>query len=289
VGPALRGAAAALGALLPGRRAFITGGASGLGLALATELARAGWTVGLLDRDRAQLAAALEGLKAAGARAVHGQAVDVTDEAAFSAAVIAFADQTGGLELMVNNAGVAAAGALEATPAADWRWALDINVVGVAIGCRAALPFMKRANAGVLLNIASAAAYTCGPQMAVYNASKAAVVALSETLVQELHRTGIRVTVAMPGFFPTNLLNAARAPDQALAVARKLMASSRYSAARAASDLLAACARGEVYAVLPGPYRRLWQFKRFFPRQFMRWLATRASARAVSGTGSRPP
>ena len=274
----------ALSTRLPGRRAFITGGGSGLGLALATLLARDGWTLGVLDRDAARLAPAAAALSAAGAAGVEVYAADVSDESAFRTAVAAFAASAGGLELMVNNAGVAAAGAIDASPAADWRWALDINVVGVAIGCRAALPWMRRARAGVVLNIASAAAFACPAEGGVYNAAKAAVVALSETLAQELHGTGVSVTVAMPGFFPTRLLESARAPGEALALARQMMRRTRYTAEHAAADLLAACARGELYAVVPAPYRRLWQFKRLLPRLALHWMATqRTRSRARSG------
>ncbi len=265
-------AATPLTALLLGKRAFITGGGSGLGLAFAELLARDGWTLALLDRDSARLAAAATHLKDLGARAVVTYATDVTDETAFGAAIAEFATRVGGLELMINNAGVAVAGDVEATPAADWRWALEINVVGVAIGCRAALPFLRAAPAACLLNIASAAAFASAASMSAYNASKAAVVALSETLVQELAETKVHVAVAMPGFFPTRLLEDARAPATALGSARKLMKSSSYSADRAAADMLAACAAGRFYIVLPANYVKLWHFKRFLPKLFMGFL-----------------
>ena len=264
-----------LTATLPGRRAFITGGASGLGLALATLLARDGWTLALLDRDPARLGAAAHALGAAGAAAVHVFVADVTDENACTRAVTDFATGAGGLDLMINNAGVAVAGRIDETPIADWRWALEINVVGVAIGCRAALPVMRAAGGGLILNIASAAAFACAAEMGAYNASKAAVVALTETLVQELTGTGIRAAVAMPGFFPTQLLDSARAPVATLSAARALMQRSRYTAERAAADMLAACARGAVTIVLPAPYRTLWRLKRHLPRYFARLLARR--------------
>ncbi|HXQ30932.1 MAG TPA: SDR family NAD(P)-dependent oxidoreductase [Steroidobacteraceae bacterium] len=259
--------------VLRGRRGFITGGGSGLGLAFAQLLARDGWHLGLLDRDPERLSTAARELDAAGAAAVHTYAADVTDEAAFGAAVRDFAGRAGGLELMINNAGVALAGEIAATPAADWRWALDINVVGVAIGCRAALPFLKKADAACVLNIASAAAFASAAQMSAYNASKAAVVSLTETLAQELEGTAVRVAVAMPGFFPTRLLDTARAPPDALAAAQRMMNASGYTAAQAAADMLAACAAGRLYIVLPAAYARLWRLKRFLPGVFMRRLS----------------
>jgi short-subunit dehydrogenase len=132
--------------------------------------------------------------------------------------------------------------------------------------------------------VASAAAFACAPEMSAYNASKAAVVALTETLVQEVRGTGIRAAVAMPGFFPTNLLESARAPDAALGFARALMAGSRYTAERAAADMLAACARGATTIVLPAPYRMLWRLKRHLPRYFARLLARRRGGRSTVRT-----
>jgi NADP-dependent 3-hydroxy acid dehydrogenase YdfG len=262
----------ALARSYPQRRAFVTGGASGLGLAFCTELARAGWTLGILDREPARLAEAATSLRAAGAAAVHTWVADVTDEAGFTACVDAFVANAGGLDVMINNAGVAVAGSVDETPLDDWRWALDINVIGVVTGCRAALPVMKRQNAGLILNIASAAGFASGMKMSAYNASKAAVIALTETLVQEFHGTPLRATVAMPGFFPTRLLDAARAPADAMRGARKLMGASTYDAERAARDILAAAADGAVHVVVPKQYVLLWRLKRFFPRWFLGWL-----------------
>lgn len=278
-----------LAAWLTGRRAFITGGGSGLGLALATALTRDGWTVGLLDREPERLAAACAALGAAGAGAVHAFAADVTDEAGFGAAVEAFVARTGGLDLLVNNAGVAVAGAIEATPIADWRWGLEINVIGVALGCRLALPVMRRTGRGLLVNIASAAAFASAPQMAAYNASKAAVVALTETLAAELGGSGVRALVVMPGFIPTRLLETMRAPPTDTATARRVMSRSRYSAERAAADILAAAARRRLYAVLPGTYAALWRLKRFAPVLFVRLLSgprARAAYGHQAGGGS---
>jgi short-subunit dehydrogenase len=188
--------------------------------------------------------------------------------------VDAFAAQAGGLDLMINNAGVAVAGSIDGTPLADWHWALEINVIGVVTGCRAALATMRRQGSGLILNVASAAGFASGPKMGAYNASKAAVISLTETLVQEFELEGspLRAAVAMPGFFPTRLLDEARAPDDAMRAARRLMHGSTYTAERAAADILAACAGGAVHVVVPKQYARLWRLKRLFPAWFLRWL-----------------
>jgi len=281
--------AARLAARLGGRRAFITGGGSGIGLALATLLARDGWSVGLLDREATRLAAAAAALEAAGSGAVSTYTADVTDEAGFGAALDAFVARAGGLELMVNNAGVAIAGAVEATPLADWRWGLEINVLGPALGCRLALPAMRRAGRGLIVNIASAAAFASAPQMATYNASKAAVVALTETLAAELGGSGVGAMVVMPGFVRTRLLETMRAPPAEAAVAAAVMGRSRYSAERLAAGILRAAARGRLYAVLPAGYAALWRLKRLWPALFVRALAgprARAAFAAARGGGS---
>ena len=278
-----------LAAWLTGRRAFITGGGSGIGLALATHLARDGWTLGILEREPARLAAAAAALGAAGARAVHPFAADVTDEAAFGAAVDAFVAASGGLDLLVNNAGVAVAGSVEATPVADWRWGLEVNVVGPALGCRLALPVMRRADRGLIINIASAAAFAAAPQMATYNASKAAVVALTETLAAELGGSGVRTMVVMPGFVRTRLLETMRAPPAEAAIAERVMGQSRYSAEELTADILVAATRGRLYAVLPARYASLWWLKRLVPRLFVRLLSgtrMRAALAAQPGGGS---
>jgi NAD(P)-dependent dehydrogenase (short-subunit alcohol dehydrogenase family) len=274
-----------LAAWLSGRRAFITGGGSGIGLALATHLARDGWTLGLLDREPARLAAAEAALAAAGARAVMAYPADVTDEAAFGAALGDFVARAGGLELMVNNAGVAIAGSVEVTPIADWRHGLEVNVIGPALGCRLAVPVMRAAGRGLIVNIASSAAFAAAPQMATYNASKAAVLALTETLAAELGGSGVRALVVMPGFIQTRLLETLRAPPLEAEIARRVMGQSRYSAERAAGDILAAAARGRLYAVIPRGYALLWRLKRYWPGLCVALLA---GPRARAAFGVQP-
>lgn len=186
-----------------------------------------------------------------------------------------YAARAGGLELMVNNAGVAAAGMVDVAPIEDWRWVVEINLIGVAIGCRAAIPHLKRGGAGHVLNVASAASFACAATLGAYNASKAGVVAITETLVQEFVGTKLGATVAMPGFFRTNLLEGARVAGNAGAIARKLMERSTVGADEVAAQILDACARGRVHVVLPAPYRFLWRFKRLAPARFLRWLASK--------------
>jgi len=184
--------------------------------------------------------------------------------------VAQFAHSHGGLDLLVNNAGVAVAGSLEATPVEDWRWIVDVNLLGVVWGCRAALPLLRRQGSGLILNIASAAGFAAAPSMSAYNATKAAVIALSETLVGELYGSGVQVSVAMPGFFQTHLLDRLRAPPEERALAQRLMGASGHDADEAAEALLLAATAGETYIVWPPPYRMAWGLKRWFPRWFLK-------------------
>lgn len=271
---------------LPAKRAFITGAASGLGRATALELARSGWRLGLLDRSRERLDEAERELRAAGAE-TRAYAGDVADEPFVSASVRDFASYAGGLDLMMNNAGVAVAGPLEETPTEDWRWIVDINLLGVAWGCRAALPLMRAQRSGLLLNVASAAGFASAPQMASYNATKSAVIAISETLAAELDGTGIQVSVAMPGFFSTHLLDTMRAPAGAAGTARRLMDSSSHDATAAARALLQAAADGKLHIVWPKEYRLAWRLKRLFPAWFVRRVAKLRGAEPAQA--SPPP
>jgi NAD(P)-dependent dehydrogenase (short-subunit alcohol dehydrogenase family) len=272
----------------PERRAFITGAASGLGLEISRRFAEAGWSLGLLDVDPERLAQTRQSLNTADSSVLTFHA-DVGDETAMMQALARCAQSFGGLDVLINNAGVAVAGSVRDTPSDDWVWALRINLLGCVHGCRAALPHFSAASGGLILNVASAAGFVCGPSMGPYNASKAAVIALTETLQQELHGTRIQMSVAMPGFFKTHLLDHARAPAAEMEAARLLMSHSRYTVQSAAEQILAAAAAGEFYIIVPRPYVRLWRFKRWLPKRFLEaFPAMRArmvkEMRARSGT-----
>jgi NAD(P)-dependent dehydrogenase (short-subunit alcohol dehydrogenase family) len=274
---------AALDARFPNKRAVITGGASGLGLAAAEILAARGWRIALLDRDEPRLGSAAEALRALGSPHCEAFTVDTTDEAAVKFAIDAFAGRLGGLDLALNSAGVAVAGDLAETPPADWRWILDVNVLGVLHCCRAEAAHMTAAGHGLIVNVASAAAFVSAFRMGAYNASKAAVVALSETLAQELAEAGVGVAVAMPGFFRTRLMERARAPDDARRLAERLMERANLDARPVAEEILARAAGGALYVVLPARYRWLWRFKRLAPRSFTHWLARQRRRLAQGG------
>ncbi|MGB5132320.1 MAG: SDR family NAD(P)-dependent oxidoreductase [Steroidobacteraceae bacterium] len=275
---------ATLDAKYPARRALITGGASGLGLATAELLAARGWRLGLLDRDATRLATAAAGLRTRGTPLCEVYAIDVTNEAAVKSAVDDFAARCGGLDFAMNSAGVAVAGGMIETPAADWEWIMNINVLGVAHSCRAELPHMVASGGGLVINVASAASFACGGQMSAYNASKAAVVALSETLYQEMADHHVHVVAAMPGYFRTRLMDHARAPASAAGFAQKMMQLSNLEADTVALEIVSRAAAGATHIVLPARYRWLWRFKRLAPHAYLRWMVSlrrRYARRAV--------
>jgi NADP-dependent 3-hydroxy acid dehydrogenase YdfG len=268
---------APLNSRFPRKRAFITGAGAGLGLELAKALAADGWALGLFDRNVERLAS-VEGEFAAAKIAALAYPGDVTQPDELTVAVNSFAATHDGLDVMINNAGVAVAGTLMEAAPEDWRWIIETNVMGVVHGCRAALPHLQRNGSGLIINVSSAAAFASAPGMAPYNATKAAVLSLTETLAAELRGSGTRVCVAMPTYFETGLLETFRGPSEARAAALASMKASRQSASDVAAEILRRAGRGELY-VLPGEARWYWRFKRWLPTLFVR--RSRASQRLL--------
>ena len=197
------------------RVALVTGAASGIGLATVRRLLEAGWKVAAVDRDQQALAAHTREL-GAGAR-VFASALDVTDEAAVETVVAAAAETLGGLDGVVNSAGIAAdIHALE-TPVALLRKILDVNVVGTFIVARAAARIMKDRGGGAIVNISSVSGLRGGKGRSAYGASKGAVVVLTQVLANDLARYGIRVNAVAPGPVDTPMVKAVHtAADRAL-------------------------------------------------------------------------
>jgi NAD(P)-dependent dehydrogenase (short-subunit alcohol dehydrogenase family) len=256
--------------------AVITGAGSGLGRALALDLTRRGAAVVLGDLNEVGLAETVRLVEAAGgrARAVVG---DVRDPASHEALLAEARASFGDVDLWVNNAGVAAAGPVGDLPLEDWRWLVDINLMGVVNGCHVAAPALRARRQGAILNVASAAGLVHMPGMGAYNAAKAAVVALSETMYAELRPQGVGVTVLCPTFFQTHLLDTSRTTDDAArSIARKLMARAKMTAddvARAAIDDVLA---GRLHSVPMADGRWMWRLRRWMPAWFQRQVASRA-------------
>jgi NAD(P)-dependent dehydrogenase (short-subunit alcohol dehydrogenase family) len=193
---------------LAGRTAFVTGGASGIGLALGRAFADAGMRVMLADIEADALAHAVESFASADVR---GVVCDVTDaESVAQAAGETFA-AFGKAHVLCNNAGVAGGGGIDAIDLASWRWVLDVNLMGVLNGLAAFLPHMRgHGEGGHIVNTASMAGLQSNLGLSPYAVSKYGVVAISEGLALELRDEPIGVSVVCPGFVQTRIGESAR-------------------------------------------------------------------------------
>jgi 2-dehydro-3-deoxy-L-rhamnonate dehydrogenase (NAD+) len=190
---------------LKGRNGIVTGGARGIGLAIATRLLQSGARVCLWDRDAAALKEAQGKLAALGTVAT--QTVDLTDPDAVLAAAAATKAEFGSLELLVNNAGIAGVnGKLwEYTPE-QWRAVIDTNLNAVFHVCRAVVPVMLEKQYGRIVNIASIAGKEGNPNASHYSAAKAGVIGLTKSLGKELAQNGILVNCVTPAVIQTDIL-----------------------------------------------------------------------------------
>ncbi|MFF3663844.1 SDR family NAD(P)-dependent oxidoreductase [Streptomyces olivochromogenes] len=190
---------------LEGLTALVTGGASGIGLAVASLLAERGARVAVLDLDPASLKEPLCGFTA-----------DVSDDTSVRGAVDAAAAVLGGIDILVNNAGIGAIGSIENNPDEQWHRVLDVNLLGVVRATRAALPYLRRSAHASVVNLGSIVTTTGLPQRALYSASKGAVLSLTLAMAADHVREGIRVNCVNPGTVDTpwvgRLLEAAPHP-----------------------------------------------------------------------------
>lgn len=271
--------------LPPQPRAVVTGAGSGLGRALSLELARRRARVVVSDLNPATAEETARLVRDAG-----GEARVVSCDVRSAEQVQSLADEAfaawGGVDLLVNNAGVASGGLVGELSLDAWRFVLDINLWGVIHGCHVFTPRLRQQGSGHILNIASAAGLVSAPYLAPYNASKAAVVALSETLYQELREARVGVTVACPMFFPTNIANSSQLEDSPQKRAfQRLVSEGKLSAEEVARRLLHSVDAGALYALPMAEGRWLWRLKRMAPGFFVR-TTLRVSKRLLSRKGS---
>lgn len=267
--------------------ALVTGASSGIGRALAIELAADGHDVVLVARTQERLEGlATELTNAHGVRAAVVP-LDLTVATAPDALVDAMGEAASRLDVLVNNAGFGTFGPFAETPDAETTAMLQLNVTALTRLTRLFLPGMQARGSGRVLNVASTAAFQPGPLMAVYYASKAYVLSFSGALSEELRGSGVTVTALCPG--PTRTEFHARADMEASGLLR---AGSIMSAEKVARIGYRAARRGK-RVVIPGLLNRLVAFaQRFFPRGFVaravRWVqAPRAPAGEASpGRGS---
>jgi len=190
---------------LSGKVAFVTGGASGIGLAMAQAFAKEGAKVVLADIEAEPLKQAEADLRESGAE-VLGVQCDVSDPASVAAAADSAIEAFGKVHILCNNAGVAPAGAIEETTPEDWQWCLGVNLMGVVHGLQTFIPKIKEhGEGGHIINTASVAGLMALPTLGIYTAAKYAVVGISEVLRGEVTPDGIGVSVLCPSFVKTRL------------------------------------------------------------------------------------
>ncbi|MEO8801787.1 MAG: SDR family oxidoreductase [Rudaea sp.] len=251
------------------QRVLITGAGSGLGRALAFCFAENGWRVACADLrvDHARETVRLITEFGVGAMALR---VDVGDDASVEAMRDEVLAAWDGVDVVINNAGVASAGTVAQASLDDWRWTLNINLMGVVRGCHTFVPVLMEQGTGHIVNVASFAGIANAPRMAAYSASKAGVISLSECLRGELAlaNSAVKVSVVCPAFFQTNLMLNSRAPQGDKAMASKLMAAATQSADDVAACIFRSVMRGE-FLILPTKGERMrWFLKRFAPQMF---------------------
>ncbi|PUA80254.1 SDR family NAD(P)-dependent oxidoreductase [Nocardioides currus] len=249
------------------RRVLVTGAASGLGAALTAAFRARGDEVLATDRVEA------DGIDLV---------LDITSDADWAAALAAVEERWGGLDVLVNNAGVAGGGRIELCSMDDWRWITEINLFGVVRGVQTFTPMLKAQRSGHIVNVASLAGLVHPAGMGSYNAVKAAVVAFTETCGHELAAHGVHASAVCPSYFRTNLMDSMQGQDEAIGtVISALVNNSKVSADDIAAAVLAGMDAGEDVIVPDEAARQAY---------FLKWAdraayddVMRAQARKLDG------
>jgi NAD(P)-dependent dehydrogenase (short-subunit alcohol dehydrogenase family) len=257
-----------------GASAVVTGGASGIGKALATELVARGAAVLVADIDEDGAAAVAESLQrpGRGPGSATATALDVTDAEAVARAVGRFSADHDGLDFLFNNAGIGIGGQVRELTMAHWQRAIDVNLLGVVHGVAAAYPTMIDQGRGHIVNTASLAGLVPSPLLVPYAATKHAVVGLSTGLRVEAANHGVRVSVVCPGVIDTPLLDKPNPDDlpstESMPDIRDLltrMVGTPYPAASLARDVLDSVALNRAIIVSPRHARLVWAAYRLAP------------------------
>ncbi len=252
------------------KRAIVTGGASGLGKAIVAQFATLGWKVAVVDINLEGAQQVAEEANKNGAEAI-ALFCDIGKDEDFAAIATTIKEQWGGIDVIVNNAGIATSGMLVDCTSEQWDRAINLNLTSVYRGCHYWLPLMDQNGPGHVVNTASAAGLLKAPSMMSYNVSKAGVVALSETLCAELDYRNIGVSVICPAFFKTNLLNSMTANDQGLKKqVSKWMEDSKITADDVAFDVIKGIEKNDLMVISHDYARSAYRFKRFLPKMYMK-------------------
>ncbi|MBT4269330.1 MAG: SDR family NAD(P)-dependent oxidoreductase [Deltaproteobacteria bacterium] len=257
----------------PEKRIVITGAGSGLGKTLAIDFAKMGWRVVVSSRTQSRIDQTVHDIKEAGGT-VLGVQCDVSEYDNVAALADKVVAEWGGVDIVINNAGVPSGGYVETFSLEDWKWIMDINLMGTIHGCKAFIPILKKQGSGHIANVSSAAGFTSMAEMAPYNVTKAGIISLSETLKMELYGENIGVTVAVPTFFQTNLLENVRYTDEIqLKRAEAYFEKAFCDVNHVSKKLIKGIKKNKLYVLPQIDARFYWRFKRFAPELFFKTLA----------------
>ena len=252
------------------KRVFITGAGSGLGQALSVEFAKMGWRVCVaeINADRAEETSKLVEKNG-------GQALkficDVTKVKDIEKAAKTLTKEWGGVDVIFNNAGVSGGGYMHEIPLERWDWIMDINLKSVIYGCRIFIPLLADQGGGYIVNTGSYVGYIASPETSCYALTKTSVMALSEILRTELAPKNIDVSVIMPSFFKTNLM------DQLFAAGERqeklihgLFSKTNYPPEKVAKYVIKSMKKRKLHIIPMLDARILWHFKRLFPQTYFK-------------------
>ena len=275
-----------------GASAVVTGGASGIGRALAVELVARGSNVLVADIDRSGADAVAAGLAGSATGRARAATMDVTDAASVAEGIDRFATDHDGLDFLFNNAGIGVGGEVSQLTPEHWRRAIDVNLLGVINGVTAAYPGMIERGRGHIVNTASLAGLLPSPLLVPYSTTKHAVVGLSVGLRVEAADHGVRVSVLCPGVIETPLLDRGNPEDlpevdsmpDIRAMLTELMGKP-YPAASLADDALDAVALNRPVIVAPRRAKVVWAAYRAWPGL----VIDRSPRRVIDRSPRRPP
>ncbi|MGP1831481.1 short chain dehydrogenase [Shewanella sp. 11B5] len=243
----------------------VTGAASGLGKALALKWASQHAEVCVADINKPAGEQVCQEIQALGGKAFFVPC-DITNTDSITALVQVLNERWQHIDVLINNAGVASADKIEVEPILQWRWVMEINLFGIVNMCQQFVPIFKQQGVGSIVNVASQAGLTPIPFMSSYNASKAAVVSLSETLRLELADDNINVSVLCPGFFKTNLGSSLRTQLPTMEkLLGKLFDKSPINAAQVADIAYQGESKKQFLLLTHQQGKRLYQLKRLLP------------------------
>ncbi|MGZ5393914.1 MAG: SDR family NAD(P)-dependent oxidoreductase [Mycobacterium sp.] len=258
-----------------GKVAFVTGGASGIGAALSTELSNGGAEVWIADRQTGRAQELAQRLRDGGAK-VHAIELDVRDSSAFEGAVANAVHESGRLDYLFNNAGIGVSGEIDSYTLDDWNDVFDVNLRGVVHGIQAVYPIMIRQGSGHIVNTASMAGLITTVGQASYTATKHAVVAISRSMRVEAERHGVRVSALCPGVIRTPILTGGEygrinGPGLTSEEFQKSWERLQPMAAdKFAKRVLRAVLRNDAMIIVPGWWKAWWYLERLSPALALR-------------------